>query len=252
MKNKKKQLGLYLGYIGIFLLGLLTAVTAYSIESQSKHLTTVQLSNSPGYQEIERKAPIVAVNSDETAGIVGVVDVRLIPGSSNVLVDTSPFTEPDLQLSANTAVQVAKSVTGLTSTDKDFVFDYQIQSDVVGGGSAGAAETLAAIAALENKSIKTDVAISGTINADGTIGPVGGLLEKAKAVSNAGYKLFLVPQGEAITTIPQGVVQRRQMGPFVSYTTQVIPKTVDLRQQGLNLKIVEVSNVQDAMKYMLE
>ena len=66
------------------------------------------------------------------------------------------------------------------------------------GPSAGAALTIATIAALKHDSIRSDVVITGTINADGTIGQIGGVLEKAQAAKDIGAKLFLVPVGQGV------------------------------------------------------
>lgn len=68
----------------------------------------------------------------------------------------------------------------------------------VGGPSAGLAYALAVTDMLD----RTDdarsraVAATGTIAADGTIGPVGGVHEKAVAAADAGARIFLVPVGE--------------------------------------------------------
>ena len=40
------------------------------------------------------------------------------------------------------------------------------------------------------------VAATGTIDADGDVGPVGGVPQKTVAVENAGATIFLVPKGD--------------------------------------------------------
>ncbi|HWI05689.1 MAG TPA: S16 family serine protease, partial [Acidimicrobiales bacterium] len=40
------------------------------------------------------------------------------------------------------------------------------------------------------------IATTGTIEADGKVGPVGGVKQKAEAAEDAGAELFLVPGGE--------------------------------------------------------
>ena len=59
--------------------------------------------------------------------------------------------------------------------------------------------TVATIAVLRNESLRSDTLITGTIGNDvnGTVGPVGGILGKAKAAAAAGYKRLLVPRGES-------------------------------------------------------
>ncbi len=41
--------------------------------------------------------------------------------------------------------------------------------------------------------VNPKVMMTGMINPDGTIGPVGGILEKASAAASVGAKLFLIP-----------------------------------------------------------
>ncbi len=79
--------------------------------------------------------------------------------------------------------------------DYDFPIDVEIDTGDVGGPSAGLAFTLAIIDDLTPGDLTggTDVAVTGTISGDGTVGPVGGTGQKAAAVRDAGMTLFLVP-----------------------------------------------------------
>lgn len=76
-----------------------------------------------------------------------------------------------------------------------------IDTDQVGGPSAGAAFTITLIDELTEGELLggNDIAITGEVNLDGTVGPIGGLSSKASAVLQNGLKYFLVPaaQGEA-------------------------------------------------------
>ena len=147
-------------------------------------------------ESISRTVPIVAVNSRTNTGVMGNLTVDLVPGNSNILMDVKPYLQPDLQYSAVKAVSVATTMQP-QSAAYDYHFFYNSTGDVIGGESAGAAATIATLAALEGKDVKTNVAITGTINPDGSIGPVGGIPQKTKAVADAGYTLFLVPKGQS-------------------------------------------------------
>ena len=70
---------------------------------------------------------------------------------------------------------------------------------------AGGALTVATIAALLNQTVKEGVVMTGTINEDGTIGSVGGVLKKAKAAKEIGAIVVLVPKGQSteINSIPE-------------------------------------------------
>lgn len=75
-----------------------------------------------------------------------------------------------------------------------------IDTDTIGGPSAGLAFTLTLIDRLSPGSLSGGrrVAVTGTISDDGTVGAIGGLRQKVVAVRHAGVKVFLVPtaQGE--------------------------------------------------------
>jgi PDZ domain-containing protein len=76
-------------------------------------------------------------------------------------------------------------------------FPIEIQSGDVGGPSAGMMHTLAIIDNLtEGEMTKGHViAGTGTIQADGTVGAIGGIRQKVVAAEAAGAEYILVPQG---------------------------------------------------------
>jgi PDZ domain-containing protein len=80
----------------------------------------------------------------------------------------------------------------------DFPYDVAIDSGRVGGPSAGLAFTLAILDVLTPGELTGghEVAVTGTMDFDGNVGPVGGGVQKAIAVRNAGYEAFLVPTDE--------------------------------------------------------
>ncbi|MDQ3810295.1 MAG: PDZ domain-containing protein [Chloroflexota bacterium] len=74
-------------------------------------------------------------------------------------------------------------------------FPVDIESDNVGGPSAGFMFALGVLDAVSDGDLTRGyfVAGTGTIAADGTVGPVGGVAEKAIAAERDGAQLFLVP-----------------------------------------------------------
>jgi Lon-like protease len=73
-----------------------------------------------------------------------------------------------------------------------------IDTDTIGGPSAGLSMTLAIIDRLTPGDLTGGaiVAATGTIDGDGTVGDVGGVKQKTAGVISSGAKLFLVPPGE--------------------------------------------------------
>lgn len=81
-------------------------------------------------------------------------------------------------------------------TDYDFPIDVTIQLNNVGGPSAGMMFALGIIDVLTPGQLNggQNVAGTGTINADGTVGPIGGIRQKMWGALNAGADWFLAPE----------------------------------------------------------
>jgi PDZ domain-containing protein len=80
----------------------------------------------------------------------------------------------------------------------DFPVDVSIETGLVGGPSAGLAFTLALIDDLTEGELTggRNVAVTGTIDAAGKVGPVGGVAQKTVTARKAGAVAFLVPPDE--------------------------------------------------------
>lgn len=92
----------------------------------------------------------------------------------------------------------------------DFPVDIQLQLGDVGGPSGGLMFSLGILDALSEGSMAGNLHISGTgtINASGEVGPIGGVGLKMIAAKNSEADLFLVPRDnceEAIGQIPEGL-----------------------------------------------
>ncbi len=196
----------------------------------------------------EASANIAAVSSVGT-GSLGAVNVKVGPGDGSVLLNADPFIETDTQVSAKTAKKVAEEVTGETLEGKDVTYRFQINGEYVGGPSAGAAMTLATIAATENRTVPEDVAVTGTIRADGTIGRVGGIIEKAEAAGRNDLETFYVPDGQANITYYTQKIDREVIYPGL-YTSEVEyeQRTFSVNnytQSEYNMTTREVSNIEE-------
>lgn len=104
-----------------------------------------------------------------------------------------------------------RTVVGFAPVVKhDFPFSVDIRLQDVGGPSAGTMFALGLIDKLTPGSLTGGrfVAGTGTIDTDGTVGPIGGVQQKVVAAARAGAKVFLVPAGDcagARSTAPDGV-----------------------------------------------
>jgi len=95
-------------------------------------------------------------------------------------------------------------------TDYDFPIDVSIQLDNVGGPSAGMMFALGIIDTLTPGELNggENVAGTGTIEADGTVGPIGGIRQKLYGARDAGAEYFLAPSAncdEVVGHIPDGL-----------------------------------------------
>lgn len=88
---------------------------------------------------------------------------------------------------------------------------------------------------------------------DGYIGQIGSVLEKTKAVSDAGYKNVLIPMSQADITYYERKVERRSsdLG-FDIMRSRYVPRTLNLIQAAkevLGLNVIEVSSIDEALPY---
>jgi hypothetical protein len=65
----------------------------------------------------------------------------------------------------------------------------------VDGPSAGLLTTVAMLALMRGKPMRSDTTMTGTINPDGTAGPVGGIVQKMQGAKNSGLLRFGFPVG---------------------------------------------------------
>jgi len=93
-------------------------------------------------------------------------------------------------------VEAAAAFSQVNITGNDILISFVINGTVIGGPSAGAATTIATIAALEGKTVRLDYVLTGTIEEDGSIGQVGGVFDKAVAAEKHNITRFLVPYGQ--------------------------------------------------------
>lgn len=100
---------------------------------------------------------------------------------------------------------------GITlTTDYDFPFDVHIQLDNVGGPSAGMMFALGIVDELTPGELTggNDVAGTGTIDATGAVGPIGGIRQKLYGARDAGADYFLAPSSncdEVTGHVPDGL-----------------------------------------------
>jgi uncharacterized protein len=91
------------------------------------------------------------------------------------------------------AATTATLLTGAALGGRTVEYELNGQID---GPSAGALMTVGVISLLRGDKIKDNVTMTGTINPDGTIGPVGGIPLKVAGAVEAKKTVMLIPQGQ--------------------------------------------------------
>ncbi|MFH0835391.1 MAG: S16 family serine protease [Candidatus Micrarchaeota archaeon] len=138
----------------------------------------------------------------EGSGALANLTVTVTDGDGAVFVrfdSSKPLINTETQSSLRLALDVAERLTNENLSEKNVYYSITAPSDAVGGYSAGAAAAIATIAALRGEELRNDTLITGKLgNGDGEIASVGRVEEKAAAVKEAGYSVFLVPKGEGV------------------------------------------------------
>ncbi|MFA4946444.1 MAG: S16 family serine protease, partial [Candidatus Micrarchaeia archaeon] len=105
-----------------------------------------------------------------------------------------PYISVDTQESARVAVFVAAREAGVDASRYDVLYRIVADAEVVDGPSGGAALALLAYSEFTGQKPRSDMAVTGTIERDGSIGKISGVEDKLSAVAEKGLKLFVVPQ----------------------------------------------------------
>ncbi|MEW5719469.1 MAG: S16 family serine protease, partial [Chloroflexota bacterium] len=131
-----------------------------------------------------------------------------------------------------TATTAAALMLGVDLSAYDIAFD--TGAELIDGPSASGLMTVAVLAGLLGDDVRADAAMTGTINPDGTIGPVGGVPQKIEGAARDGKKLVVVP-----------IVNRNS----VDLKSK---KTVDVVEWGRNLgvEVRPVSTVYEAYEIL--
>ncbi len=173
---------------------------------------------------------LLAVQEETKQGSAADLFLELNPGKGRVFIDTLPLTKVDTQISTRFAKEVACSLLDRDCKKFDFVYTIRAGSYIIGGPSAGAPIAVLTMALLEGYTPDKSIALTGTINSGGYIGPVSGIKEKIDAAAAAKLKLVLIPSGT-------------RMG------KDEANETLDLVDYGsrIGIQVKEVVDIEDAL-----
>lgn len=174
--------------------------------------------------------------------------IRLVvawPGYGRVFFSALPYTEVETQGAARIAAYIASLVANKSFSYFDYYVLMESTTPLIGGPSAGGIMTVGLTALLLNLPLRPNITMTGMINPDGSIGPVGGLREKLEASAQAGFKVFLVPMGQRVYEYP--VLEEYRAGPFV--IQRIRYESIDLVEFGRSKGVIvyEASSIMDVI-----
>ncbi len=172
----------------------------------------------------------------DSGGVLVNVTLQLTPGTGDIFMSINPKIGLATQESVADAVDYAFNVTEADQGRCDVKIKAYLPARVGGyldGPSGGAAITLMGISAIENKPMRGDALITGTISPDGTIGPVGGLYEKAKIARENGLAYFITPMQTLYERILLRLVQEE--GGITVYEARNITQAAKFMILGMNI-----------------
>ena len=156
--------------------------------------------DSPSKGALEEGDAVEAVDGTATpdAGTLNTV-LGSIPGGSTVTVSYTRLGQPGTAtVVTRPAEERPGSLLGITVLEQPHApFDVDIQVEDVGGPSAGLMLTLGILDLVGDDDLTGGgvIAGTGTIDAQGKVGPIGGIPLKMVAARDLGAELFLVPAG---------------------------------------------------------
>ncbi len=200
--------------------------------------------------QTDQSGPFIRQSTSKKGALLN-ISVETRPGKGRVLVQTTPLMGVIFQDAANTAAFVAENKTGKQLSSSDIIFSitapYQIPG--VDGPSAGALMTLLTISAIDNNTeLNNSITLTGTIDNEGNIGPVGGVFEKARAAEAGGKTLFLIP-GENRELVTYRYVDRKFGGFTVTERVAEIVDAKEYIEKNVGIKIEYVDTIEDVLRY---
>ncbi len=188
---------------------------------------------------------VVAIDHEGYGRLLG-MDVEIVPGKGRLLLSSLPFTGIDTQLSERQAVDYALRTTGQKLGQRDIIFTFNADVELVEGQSAGAAMALGVLGELQGVKPRQDVVVTGAIDAEGNLIGVSGVLEKAMAAGENGVNILVVPSetSKILQTIPKKKILR---GIGVQYGEPVVIDLVEYAQEHWGLEVFEANHIDEVI-----
>ncbi|MEM3455434.1 MAG: S16 family serine protease [Candidatus Micrarchaeia archaeon] len=151
--------------------------------------------------EVERSIYAPAVINENSSQMIK-ISIKIIPNisveSGKIYYSLDPLIGEETQKSILTANSVARKMAeknGINISECDVILEVSNNGvSYIEGPSAGALFTAMILSGFENKSLRSDTTMTGTVDANGRVGSVGGLPLKAEAAYKLGFKRIVFPK----------------------------------------------------------
>lgn len=163
--------------------------------------------NSPAQGILEPDDEIVSVNGTKITGHGQLVNtIQASQGKPVGVTIRRDGSEQTHAIPVNEGEGGSYQIGVFLDSEFEFPIDVDIFLEDVGGPSAGLMFTLALIDRMTEESVADGrhIAGTGTIDPDGTVGPIGGIQQKVTAAASEGASIFLAPElnCQEITHVP--------------------------------------------------
>ncbi len=197
--------------------------------------------------EVDRGGPFLYEEVIEEGAMVN-VSVEVVPGKGRVLVQTTPLMGIVFQDAANLAVVVAANHSRVDLAGSDIIFSIQGPEDIseIDGPSAGALMAALLLSVLEDFPLNESVTVTGTIDENGSIGPVGGIIEKAEAAHRSGKTLLLLSD-ENNRVIDHEEEARSFGGLKIAMQRPVVMDMKEYIEENLGIRVKYVDDLDDLL-----
>jgi len=192
---------------------------------------------------IDANMYIFAVGSNGE-GIPATLHVHVVPGTGQIGITIgNSIVGQDTQESVRYAIQAAAEEANVDWHKYDYLVTIDAKAKEIEGPSAGLPMALLFYSIFANKPLPPYVSGTGEIYPDGTVYPVGGVFEKAKAAHKVGIKVFIIPVKDVNTTaevpeeIAPGIVEK------VAKTVNI----VDYAKKNWGMTVVPVETLSEAV-----
>ncbi len=172
-------------------------------------------------------APAVIIGNN--TGSITHISLNITTGNGTVSITGPSAVGTSTLQSAQQAAQYAANYTGKNFSNFDFKYHISDANANVSGPSAGAAMTILAISAFKGEQIHPNITMTGTIGANGNIGEIGGVIDKAQAASKDHLDAIFVPAAQ-FDPIEEEMYAYAQM--------------------AYNIPLIQVANITQAASYI--